>query len=96
MMAGIEQSQRGLAGAGSSPVSGTGRYPTGTRTHQARVKAAADSIAAGTLVAAPRPASMQAWRPAQRAQSLSGHRSDKPVCHPHCLSEFAVSSVPLW
>jgi basic membrane lipoprotein Med (substrate-binding protein (PBP1-ABC) superfamily) len=35
---------------------------------KARVQAAADSIAAGTLIAAPRPASMQAFR--QRRQSL--------------------------
>jgi len=32
----------------------------------ARLRAAADSIAAGTLIAAPRPASMQALRPLHR------------------------------
>jgi hypothetical protein len=33
------------------------------QTLRTRVQAAADSIAAGTLIAAPRPKSMQAWAP---------------------------------
>ncbi len=41
---------------------------------KARVKAAADSIAAGTLVPAPRPASMQAIHPGPAVRSLQRHR----------------------
>jgi basic membrane protein A len=60
---------------------------------KARVRAAADSIAAGTLVAAPRPASMQAsvLDLPQRHRGLRGHGE-----MPKNFSVSSVSSVPLW
>jgi basic membrane protein A and related proteins len=56
---------------------------------KARVKAAADSIAAGTLLAAPRPPSMQA-SVGVSPQSHRGHRE------PNCFVCRSVSSVALW
>ena len=53
---------------------------------EARVKAAADSIAAGTLVPAARPASMQAIVPRRAGDSPQRHAG----------SATSVSSVPLW
>ena len=61
---------------------------------KARVKAAADSIAAGTLVAAPRPASMQASRTVwdwHSPQSHGGHREALELA-----ASFSVPSLPLW
>jgi len=59
---------------------------------KARVKAAADSIAAGTLIAAPRPTSMQADSP-RRHRGHRGHR-EQPDNVFSLL--FSVSSAPLW
>ena len=53
---------------------------------EARVKAAADSIAAGTLVPAARAASMQAIVPRRAGDSPQRHAG----------SATSVSSVPLW
>jgi basic membrane protein A and related proteins len=68
---------------------------------KARVKAAADSIAAGTLVPAARPASMQAFVPALPSDSPQSHRGhrDSRRTPPKSLRfavAFSVPSVPLW
>jgi basic membrane lipoprotein Med (substrate-binding protein (PBP1-ABC) superfamily) len=72
---------------------------------KARVKAAADSIAAGTLIAAPRPASMQASRPSrgwlspQRHRGHRGHRKAVEMAHRFVVpvpTLTSVPSVPLW
>jgi len=59
---------------------------------KARVKAAADSIAAGTLIAAPRPTSMQAASP----QRHRGHREQPDNVFSLLFSVSSVSSAPLW
>jgi basic membrane lipoprotein Med (substrate-binding protein (PBP1-ABC) superfamily) len=54
-------------------------------TLRSRMRAAADSIAAGTLIAAPRPASMQALMPG-RLEGPRGPRWES-VAHPHAFPE---------
>jgi basic membrane protein A len=75
---------------------------------KARVKAAADSIAAGTLIAAPRPASMQAlrgwqgtglpadWASSRASNSPQRHRGHREQPEDVFSLLFSVSSVPLW
>jgi len=62
---------------------------------KARVKAAADSIAAGTLIAAPRPTSMQADSP-QRHRAHRGHREQPDNVLSLLSSVSSVSSSSLW
>ena len=64
---------------------------------RARVTAAADSIAAGTLVPAPRPASMQALLPPARTPpSPQRHRENREPRTETPSVAVSVSSVPLW
>jgi basic membrane lipoprotein Med (substrate-binding protein (PBP1-ABC) superfamily) len=66
---------------------------------RARVRAAGDSIAAGTLVPAPRPASMQASLPSPSPASPQRHRGRRELRRATPSVAFSVSSassVPLW